>query len=131
MAEKDDRELTEDELEGHARVGAADHGREGDVVGRGVRGGIEADVLRPDRRHVPHRLPGRVTAERVGERLVSPLEERRGRVRASEVRDVQVGSQAEGCVADDELGHLYVGEEDSGLWKYSADPRGGSVSRGR
>jgi 3-phytase len=55
------------------------------------------------------------------------LEERRGRVRATQVRDVQVGSQAEGCVADDELGHLYVGEEDTGLWKYSADPRGGTT----
>jgi 3-phytase len=54
------------------------------------------------------------------------LEERRGKVRATRVRDVQVGSQAEGCVADDELGHLYVGEEDTGLWKYAADPRGGS-----
>lgn len=55
------------------------------------------------------------------------LDERRGRVRATPVRDVQVGSQAEGCVADDELGHLYVGEEDTGLWKYSADARGGST----
>ena len=54
------------------------------------------------------------------------LEERRGKVRATKVRDVQVGSQAEGCVADDELGHLYVGEEDTGLWKYAADARGGS-----
>jgi 3-phytase len=50
------------------------------------------------------------------------LEERRGRVRATRVRDVPVGSQAEGCVADDELGWLYVGEEDTGLWKYGAEP---------
>ncbi|HEX5651345.1 MAG TPA: phytase [Steroidobacteraceae bacterium] len=55
------------------------------------------------------------------------LDERRGKVRATAVRDVQVGSQAEGCVADDELGHLYVGEEDTGLWKYAADPRGGTA----
>jgi 3-phytase len=51
------------------------------------------------------------------------LAEHRGRVRATRVRDLQVGSQAEGCVADDVLGHLYVGEEDTGLWKYGADPR--------
>jgi 3-phytase len=51
------------------------------------------------------------------------LAEHNGRVRATRVRDVQVGSQAEGCVADDELGHLYVGEEDTGIWKYGADPR--------
>ena len=55
------------------------------------------------------------------------LEPGRGGVRLVQVRDVQVGSQAEGCVADDELGHLYVGEEDTGLWKYAADPRGGST----
>jgi 3-phytase len=54
------------------------------------------------------------------------LEERRGRVRATRMRDVQVGSQAEGCVADDELGWLYVGEEDTGLWKYGAEPAAGS-----
>lgn len=57
------------------------------------------------------------------------LEERHGKVRATKVRDVQVGSQAEGCVADDELGHLYVGEEDTGLWKYAADARGGSTRK--
>jgi 3-phytase len=55
------------------------------------------------------------------------LEPHRGKVRATRVRDVQVGSQAEGCVADDELGHLYVGEEDTAIWKYSADPRGGTT----
>ena len=54
------------------------------------------------------------------------LEERRGRVRATRVRDLKVGSQAEGCVADDELGWLYVGEEDTGLWKYGAEPGTGS-----
>ena len=53
------------------------------------------------------------------------LEERRGRVRATRVRDVQVGSQAEGCVADDGLGWLYLGEEDTGLWKYGAEPGAG------
>ena len=99
------RLLTEDELEWHAGVGAADHGRERDVVGRGVPGGIEADVLRPDRRHVPHCLAGRVAAERVGERLVPPLEERlrrrRGLGRRRRVRDGRV-------VAPDELGRRRV-----------------------
>jgi 3-phytase len=28
----------------------------------------------------------------------------------------------EGCVADDELGYLYVGEEAVGIWKYQAEP---------
>jgi 3-phytase len=53
------------------------------------------------------------------------LVERDGRVVIEPVRDIDVGSQAEGCVADDELGHLYVAEEDVGLWKYGAEPDSG------
>ncbi|HJT28400.1 MAG TPA: phytase [Pyrinomonadaceae bacterium] len=41
---------------------------------------------------------------------------------AKRVRQIKVGSQLEGCVADDELGYLYVGEEDVAIWKYSAEP---------
>ena len=33
-----------------------------------------------------------------------------------------MGSQVEGCVADDELGLLYVGEENVGIWRYDAEP---------
>jgi 3-phytase len=54
------------------------------------------------------------------------LEERGRRIIATQLRDIEVGSQSEGCVADDELGHLYVGEEDVAIWKYGADPRAGS-----
>lgn len=50
-----------------------------------------------------------------------------GQISASVVREFSVGSQTEGCVADDELGHLYVGEEDVALWKYSAEPDGGDA----
>ena len=50
-----------------------------------------------------------------------------GRIGIEHVRDIAVGSQAEGCAADDELGDLYVAEEDVGLWKYSAEPAGGSA----
>jgi len=49
-----------------------------------------------------------------------------GRVRAERVRDFAFGSQAEGCVADDETGVLFVNEEDVGLWRLSAEPDGGS-----
>jgi 3-phytase len=45
-----------------------------------------------------------------------------GRVDAKEVRSFDVGSQVEGCVADDELGRLYVSEEDVGIWRYGAEP---------
>ncbi len=49
-----------------------------------------------------------------------------GKLAGELVREIAVGSQAEGCVADDELGDLYVAEEDVALWKYSAEPRDGS-----
>lgn len=54
------------------------------------------------------------------------IREKRGSVVAERVRDIVVGSQAEGCVADDETGALYVAEEDVGLWRYSAEPDGAS-----
>lgn len=48
-----------------------------------------------------------------------------GLVDAELVRSFDVGSQVEGCVADDEFGRLYIGEETVGIWSYSADPSGG------
>ncbi|MFH0947163.1 MAG: phytase [Planctomycetota bacterium] len=41
------------------------------------------------------------------------------------VRRVLIGSETEGCVADDELGWLYVAEESVGIWKYPANPEDG------
>ena len=41
------------------------------------------------------------------------------------VRTLHVGSQVEGMVADPDLGHLYVGEEDVAIWKYGAEPDAG------
>lgn len=55
------------------------------------------------------------------------LEARGDKVGAREVRQFVVGSQAEGCAADDATGHLYVAEEDVGLWRYSASPNGGDM----
>jgi 3-phytase len=40
------------------------------------------------------------------------------------VREIQVASQPEGMVADDDLAFLYVGEEDSGVWRFAAEPDG-------
>lgn len=45
-----------------------------------------------------------------------------GLVDARRVRLFKVGGQLEGCVADDELDQLYIGEEDVGIWKYPAAP---------
>lgn len=47
-----------------------------------------------------------------------------GRVAVNLVRTFSVDSQPEGCVADDELGFLYVGEEDVAIWKFEAEPDG-------
>jgi 3-phytase len=38
------------------------------------------------------------------------------------VRSFRVGSQPEGCVADDANGVLFLGEEEVGLWKIAAEP---------
>ncbi|MGI9271858.1 MAG: phytase [Woeseiaceae bacterium] len=48
-----------------------------------------------------------------------------GKIAMTAVREFNVGTQTEGCVADDETGDLYVGEENVGIWKYSAEPDGG------
>ena len=46
----------------------------------------------------------------------------KGRVDDRSMRKFKVGTQLEGCVADDELGNLYIGEEEVGIWKYQAEP---------
>lgn len=48
------------------------------------------------------------------------------RIGAELVREFSVGSQTEGCVADDETGDLYIGEEDVAIWKYQAEPDTGT-----
>lgn len=53
----------------------------------------------------------------------------KGTVSAVKVRSFRVASQPEGCVADDELGHLYVGEESAGVWKFGAEPDDGERRR--
>ncbi len=49
-----------------------------------------------------------------------------GEIIGSLARTFNVGSQVEGCVADDQMGYFYIGEEDLGVWKYDAEPDGGS-----
>ncbi len=45
-----------------------------------------------------------------------------GQIHGDEVRRFVVGSQPEGCVADDERHRLFVGEEDTGVWWVDARP---------
>jgi 3-phytase len=50
-----------------------------------------------------------------------------GAVDATEVRNFDVGSQTEGCVADDEYAVLYLAEENKGIWKYGAELETGTA----
>ena len=50
-----------------------------------------------------------------------------GKVRGDQVRSFGVESQVEGCVADDELGDFYLGEETRGIWKFRAEPDDGDA----
>jgi myo-inositol-hexaphosphate 3-phosphohydrolase len=73
-------------------------------------------------------------------RLYAFVNNRSGRVRQFEihdadgdgllqgalVRELHVGSETEGCVADDETGAFYISEEDVALWRYDAEPGAGS-----
>jgi 3-phytase len=45
-----------------------------------------------------------------------------GEITGKVIRTLQVATQPEGMVADDELGYLYVGEEGRGIWKFKAEP---------
>ncbi len=38
-------------------------------------------------------------------------------------------AQTEGMVADQETGFLYIGQEDVGIWKFDAEPNGGSTGK--
>lgn len=40
------------------------------------------------------------------------------------VRSMKLGTQSEGCVADERTGRLYVAEEDVGLWRFDASASG-------
>jgi 3-phytase len=54
-----------------------------------------------------------------------------GLVDASRVRLWQMGSEAEGCVADDSGGRLYISEEDVAIWRYGAEPTDGTTAADR
>ncbi len=47
-----------------------------------------------------------------------------GKLSAKLVRAMKLKSIVEGCVADDELGNLYVAEETVGIWDFAAEPDG-------
>lgn len=49
-----------------------------------------------------------------------------GTVGGELVRELKVDSRTEGCVADDDRGHLYVSEEATGIWRFDASPSSGT-----
>jgi len=48
------------------------------------------------------------------------------KVDAELLRQINVGTVAEGCVVDDDTGYLYVAEETVGVWRYGAEPDAGN-----
>ena len=54
-----------------------------------------------------------------------------GLVDATRVRLWSMGSESEGCVADDELGRFYISEEDVAIWRYGAEPTAGTSTADR
>ena len=52
-----------------------------------------------------------------------------GGLTGSRVRSWAVGTQTEGCVADDANGWLFIGEEEVGIWRYDAAPEASESER--
>jgi 3-phytase len=68
-----------------------------------------------------------VTSEEAGPLRQWRLASSGGQVTATQVRDLDMDSTAEGCVADDDLAYLYVAEEAFGIWKFEAEPDAGTA----
>jgi len=49
-----------------------------------------------------------------------------GKVGSTMVRTFDVGSQSEGCVADDVFADFYISHESTGIWQYGAEPTDGN-----
>ncbi len=52
------------------------------------------------------------------------LNEEQGRISGTLVRELKLPSQVEGMVADDELGRLYVGVEEAGIYRFEMEADG-------
>ncbi len=50
----------------------------------------------------------------------------KGKIAGKLVREFKLATQSEGMVADDEYGVMYIAEEDYAIYKYDADPEGGT-----
>jgi len=45
-----------------------------------------------------------------------------GRFAARPVRSFALGGEVKSCIADDEMGYMYVAEDDVGVWRFPAEP---------
>ena len=52
------------------------------------------------------------------------LSETNGRMSARKVREFSTGTKTEGCAFDDRSRHVYIAEEEGGLYRYPASPAG-------
>lgn len=52
-----------------------------------------------------------------------------GQLRSTIQRTWDIGSQPEGCVADDATGEIFMGEEAVGIWRYGAEPGDSMTAR--
>ncbi|WP_264296830.1 phytase [Gallaecimonas mangrovi] len=59
---------------------------------------------------------------KAGRVLQYRLAERHGKISGQLLRDFSVPTQPEGCVADDQRGTFFLGEEDVGIWAFDANP---------
>ncbi|MEW9856609.1 phytase [Novosphingobium sp. M1R2S20] len=67
-----------------------------------------------------------------GEVAESRLIDRAGTIVAEYVRSMKLATQSEGCVVDDQARHLFVAEEDVGIWRFDlneAQPQTQSFAR--
>jgi 3-phytase len=62
-----------------------------------------------------------------GDVTQSVITSENGQPKATVVRQFAVGTQSEGCVADDATGRLYIAEENVALWQYGLDPASGNA----
>lgn len=112
-------------------AGASDRGRMGIALYRYAGSGelvpagfIKSDVVEPYGFCMGRRGDAllAVLVAKDGETRQYRLSDDGTTVTGVEEKRFAVGSQSEGCVVDDRTGALYIGEEMTGLWRYSVDP---------
>jgi 3-phytase len=93
-----------------------------DIVGEPVRAGMDVYGLCLYRSAVTGSLYAFVNDKEGKVEQWELRDDGTGRVEGALARTFHVGSQTEGCAADDEAGVLFIGEENVAIWKYGAEP---------